>query len=127
MAMAVVSTVVCLWFALGIRQAIDTDRATTLLSAGTHIDGHDAARVKSLLHGAQLLNPDRQIDILRAQLALERGDKPTALTILVPVIRAEPKNLSAWQLVAASATNLQILRDAFVKIGSLVPPVHAAH
>jgi predicted Zn-dependent protease len=126
-AVAVVSVVICAWFAFGVRQAIDTDKATTILSASTHVNGHQAARAKSLLHGAGLLNPDRQVDILRAQLALERGDRRQALLILRPVVTAEPMNVAAWQLVAASATNSAILTDAYVELGRLAPPVPHSH
>jgi predicted Zn-dependent protease len=107
-----------------VRQARDIDHATTLLSAGTHIDGRDGARAASLLKSAGVLNPDRQVDILRAELAVERGDRAAAERILRGVVAAEPMNAQAWVALARSATDGQTLRLAFRRLAALVPPVH---
>jgi predicted Zn-dependent protease len=95
-----------------------------LLSAGAHISDRDAARAASLLQGAELLNPDREVDVLRAQLADERGDRPEAQRILRGVVAAEPMNAVAWVALARSATNAMTLRQAFARLNVLVPPVH---
>jgi predicted Zn-dependent protease len=121
---AVFAIVVCVWFVLGVRQARNIDHATTLLSAGTDIDSGDAARAASLLKGAGVLNPDRQVDILRAQLADDRGDRRSAERILRAVVAAEPMNAQAWVALARSATNGQTLRLALHRLAALVPPVH---
>ena len=121
---AVFAVFACAWFALGLRQARDVDHATTLLSAGAHIGGRDAAQAASLLHDAHVLNPDRQVDVLRAQLADERGDRQAAERILRKVVAAEPMNAQAWVVLARSATDGQTLRLAFRRLAALVPPVH---
>jgi predicted Zn-dependent protease len=119
--------VVCVWFALGARQAHDVDHATALLSAGSHISDRDAAHAASLLHRAGQLNPDRQVDVLRAQLADARGDRAAAERILRGVIAAEPMNAVAWVQLARSATNGATLRLAFRRLAVLVPPVRQDH
>jgi predicted Zn-dependent protease len=121
---SVLAICACVWFALGVRQARDVDHATTLLSAGAHIGGRDAAEAASLLNDAQSLNPDRQVDVLRAQLADERGDRRAGERILRGVVAAEPMNAQAWVALARSATDGQTLRLAFRRLAALVPPVH---
>jgi len=79
--------------------------------------------VDSLLQGAKLINPDRQVDILRAQLDDERGAKTQAEQILRHVVADEPMNLQAWDLLAISATNGATLRVAYAKLAQLVGPV----
>jgi predicted Zn-dependent protease len=115
---------VCAWFAVGVRQARDVDHATALLSGRAHIGHSDAARAASLLRSAGQLNPDRQVDVLRAQLADERGDRRTAERILRGVVAAEPMNATAWVALARSATDGATLRLAFRRLAQLVPPVH---
>lgn len=124
--LAVIAVVACAWFVLGLRQAHDVNEATNLLSGSSHIDRRDGVRVASLLHSAQLLNPDRQVEMLRAQLADERGDRTRAEAILRRVVAAEPLNALAWVQLARSATNGQTLRLAFRHLEQLVPPVGAA-
>jgi hypothetical protein len=115
------------WFVVGIRQARDVDRATALLSAGTSIDRSDATRVSSLLDGASLLNPDRQVQMLRARLDDERGRDAQAERVLRGVVSAEPMNVVAWALVAQSATNGATLRLAYARIEVLEPQVRPSH
>jgi hypothetical protein len=124
---ALFAIVVCAWFALGVRQAREVDHATTLISAGSHISPRDAARAASLLHSAGQLNPDRQVDVLRAQLADARGDRPAAERILRGVVSAEPMNALAWVQLARSATSGPTLRLAFRRLAVLVPSVHQTH
>jgi predicted Zn-dependent protease len=111
-------------FAIGVRQARDVDHATALLSGGPHISRSDAAQAASLLHSAGQLNPDRQVDVLRAQLAQERGDRGGAERILRGVVAAEPMNATAWVALARSTTDRATLRLAFRRLAQLVPPVH---
>jgi hypothetical protein len=122
--LALFAVIACAWFVIGVRQARDVDHATALLSSGPHISSEGAGRVASLLTSAQLLNPDRQVDVLRAQLADERGDRATAERILRRVVAAEPMNAVAWVQLARSATNAATLRLAFARLAVIVPPVH---
>jgi hypothetical protein len=122
--LALLAIAACGWFVLGVRQARDTDRATALLSPGTRIDRVDAGRVSSLLHGASLLNPDRQVDVLRAQLEREEGKLRGARSILKRVVASEPDNLLAWlSLAKFSVGDPRDFYLAAYRIRQLVPTV----
>lgn len=121
--LVVAAVVACAWFVLGVRQAHDVDQATSLLSNASHVDRRQASRVASLLQQAQLLNPDRQVDLLRAQLADQRGNRAQAERILHRVVAAEPMNALAWVQLARSATDGATLRLAFRHLNQLVPPI----
>ncbi len=112
------------WFAIGIRQAIDTSRAIALINGPSHLSATEARRASSLLDSASTLNPDRTIDILRGHLAIDQGHNAAALAILEPVTRAEPQNLSAWvQLAyaAARAGDRATLERAGHEVSQLFP------
>ena len=98
----VVALVVCAWFALGARQAVNTNRAAALIGSGS-LPASQARHADSLLSAASTLNPDLTPDILRGQLALQRGEHSTALTDLESVTRREPLNLAAWSALAYAA------------------------
>jgi len=117
-----IAAIVCAWFALGIRQAHDTAQATTILSNASTLSAAQADHVDSLLHSASFLNPDRQVSVLRAQAAKERGDPGLAQTILEGVVHAEPQNAVAWIALARAATNRQTYLGAVFVLGHLVPP-----
>jgi hypothetical protein len=115
--------VVCAWFAVGIRQVHDTSAATALLSSGARLSPVSAARASSLLDGAALLNPDREIGLLRAKLAAERGQRPLAQRLALGVARAEPANSQAWLLVSFVGTPSQRALAAHT-LRTLIPEVH---
>lgn len=122
-----IAIVVCLWFALGVRQAVDGTRAAAALARAQHVDPATATRIAAQLDHASALNPDQTVSILRAQLLVERGYRERGLKLLGNVIRAEPMNLEAWRAIAADATAPQTLREAFVGVGRLVPPVRSSN
>jgi predicted Zn-dependent protease len=96
---------VCAWFALGTRQSIDTNQAQKLVSNSRTLPTAQAQRALSLLGSAGTLNPDREVDILKGQVLLERGDPRAARAVLTAVTRAEPRNLDAWVKLAQAASN----------------------
>ncbi len=104
--MVILAIVVCAWFALGIRQTRDTARATAIVSATQTPNAEQAARARSLLRSAGTLNPDRQLDVLRGQLALFRGENRSATRILEGVVHEEPQNVAAWVYLAQAAFNV---------------------
>jgi hypothetical protein len=115
----------CAWFVVGIRQARDVTRATAILSARVPVDAARAARVSTLVRGAKLLSPDPAVDLLSAQLAIRRGDRPRARRIAEGVVRAEPMNVQAWLWLAkASSDSPPTFVRALVHINALEPPVH---
>jgi len=115
--------VVCAWFALGIRQARDVDEATALLSQSAPLTAAQADHAASLLHTAGQLNPDAQVDVLRGQLAYDRGERGQAQQILGVVVRREPRNLVAWLWKARSATDASEFKAALAHVGLLMPRV----
>jgi predicted Zn-dependent protease len=67
------------------------------------LTGAQARHAAQLLQSAAFLNPDRQVDVLRAQLRRDQGDLRGARAILRPVISSEPDNLQAWLELARSS------------------------
>lgn len=89
-----VALIVAAFFALGVRQATSTQAATRRVDAG-----RADHRTAVLLDHAGTLNPDADVDILRARLAVTRGNLPRARRILLDVVRREPENVFAWRLI----------------------------
>jgi hypothetical protein len=99
----VAAVIVAAGFGLGVRQAHDLAAASATVTGSSPVSSKSAARVASLLSSASFLNPDSQVDILRARLALLQHDNRRALDILEPVVRREPLNLVAWVATAQAA------------------------
>ncbi len=118
-AMIAVALVVGAWFALGVRQAIDTSRATSIVSGPGNLDPAGARRADSLLHAAGELNPDRTVDILRAQLQDSQGQSSRAERLLLRVVHSEPMNILAWFALATAATDKPTVSLAFTQIARL--------
>lgn len=115
----------CAWFALGIRQARDTDRASGIVTSASSISAPAAAHVNSLLDAAGWLNPDRQVDVVRAELALQRNDPSAAERILRGLTHSEPMNVEAWVLLAQAAQGRDpaVFGLAIRNIGHLDPRI----
>jgi predicted Zn-dependent protease len=116
----VLALAACAWFVISIRQAHDTSRAQSILSTGTPLTAAQANRADSLLRAAAFLNPDRQVDILRAELVAERGNFREADRILFGVVRAEPMNINAWFELAAHPLKPRVLAEALDAVNRLV-------
>jgi predicted Zn-dependent protease len=112
------------WFALGIRQAHDIDRVTSIvvgLNGQSRLSPARAASANSMLDSAATLDPDRMVDVLRARVALLRGDRARAKRILLGVLADEPKNLDAWYGLATSAYDNATVTHALGQIARLEP------
>ena len=121
---AAVALVLGAWFALGARQAIDTQRASAIASAGTTATAAQVREVRSLVRGARFVNPDRQPEVLLGQIEVERHHYARARAVLEPVIRSEPENLQAWLFLAETADkNHELLRQALKHLHRLEPRV----
>jgi hypothetical protein len=97
-----VAVVVCAWFALGARQAIETSRASSIANHGIHATAAQEHTVASLVRAARFLNPDKEPDILLGQTQIEHGDFARGRRVLLAVTRSEPQNVLAWVWVAHS-------------------------
>lgn len=115
------------WYVVGIRQAHDVNRASAIVSGTGRLSAPQARRAAALLHSAEFINPDRQVDLLRAQLDRDQGDLRGARTILKRVVAAEPDNLQAWLLLARSSVgDRKDFTAAAHRIQLLFPPVPPA-
>jgi hypothetical protein len=119
-----VALVMCGWFVIGARQAIETDQSAAIIAAATPPSPAQAARASSLLRAAALLNPDRGVDLLRSELALRLGDSGRARKLALGVAQDEPANIDAWLAYGrASAHDEPAFARALRQIQALAPPV----
>jgi hypothetical protein len=122
--MIALAIVVCAWYVLGIRQSRAVDQASATVSHGGAVTAAEARQASAQLSSARFLNPDRQVDVLRAELYLDRGDLAAAQRILKSVVRSEPDNLAAWIALARSSIgDPKDFYAAAFRIRQLVPPV----
>jgi predicted Zn-dependent protease len=93
----------CAWFALGVRQAHDINAATAITSRSP-LPAIQVKHANSLLDDAATLNPDQQVNVLRAELAVDQGRYVRARQILRQVVRREVNNLQAWLVMKSAST-----------------------
>lgn len=120
----VFAVVVCAWFALGIRQAHDTASASSSLSSSTRLTAAQAKHLDSILDEAGFLNPDREVSLLRAQVARQRRQLAKAQSIILRVVHDEPLNVEAWFALGQVATNSRTYLRAVIEVGRLAPHHH---
>lgn len=122
----VLAVVVGAWFVLGALQARDVDRATAIVD-GSQWTPAQARRAENLLDDARTLDPDRQVDVLRAEVDVRNGESGAARAILGPVVAAEPMNVVAWGALArAAAGDPRAFELALERVRELAPTVPAA-
>lgn len=120
--MLALAVVACAWFVLGIRQASEISRATSIISRPGRPTAAQLREATSLLGSARLLNPDAEVNILRGRVAIEELAFPRARRILEGVVRDEPLNLEAWiWLGGASLTDRQEAQFAYSHWAQLDP------
>jgi hypothetical protein len=125
-----VAVLACAWFALGVRQAHDTDAATSLIGAGgsAALRAGVAAHAASLLRAAGQLNPDRTVDLLRSQLDVRQGHSAQGRAVALSVTQAEPQNIQAWIAYGrASPDDPAGFGEALRHLNELAPPVGHGH
>jgi predicted Zn-dependent protease len=120
-----VAIVVTAWFALGIHQTHEVAHATSAIQASRTLTVTKARAIDSWLGSARTLNPDSELDILRARAAIEVGRVRLAQRILERVVRAEPYNLEGWIWLAGAALgNPPVAHRAVAQIDKLDPDAH---
>lgn len=118
--------VCCAWFALAAVQSHDLDAASAIINRSGPLTPALASRASSLISSAGTLNPDREVDLLRGQLAEARGDLPAAQRIFLGVAGAEPQNLQAWIALARASKGAPALFTlSIARIGRLLPPIRS--
>jgi hypothetical protein len=117
-----VAVVVSAWFALGARQAIDTQRAAAIASRGNAATTAQEREVASLVRAARELNPDKQPDVLLGEVEVEHHDYARARRVLEAVTRLEPQSVAAWVwLVQASRDEPRLFLHGLHQLHVLEP------
>src|SRR5947209_3982576 len=73
-----VAAIACAWFALGALQVHAQSRANALLPQNANVSPSVARVISHQLDRAGTLNPDRSVDILRAEVYIHAGNRPAA-------------------------------------------------
>jgi predicted Zn-dependent protease len=114
--------IVAAWFALGGSQADEINTVTSMLASSPHLSSAQASRADGLLASAGVLNPDRNVTLLRGQVALQVGHVGEAQRLIGQVTSAEPDNIDAWDETAhAYGGNVRIARHAYAELARLDP------
>jgi predicted Zn-dependent protease len=125
-ALVAVAVVVAAWFGLAWNQDHQTQRATALVAGGGRLTASQAREARSALDSARTLNPDRAVQTLRGELAIDQGDYVDAIRLLSGVTAREPLNLTAWAelgIAAAKTGDRALLAVAGRHIAVLIPRV----
>ena len=121
-ALLILALAVCAWFVIGIRQAHSIGAATSIVEIGRAAGPRKLAVAAEDLRSAAFLNPDQTVNILRARLAIIRGQLSHAQQILLRVTQNEPLNLEAWiWFTGASLGNSHEARIGTARIAQLDP------
>jgi DNA-binding transcriptional regulator YiaG len=127
-ALLAVAVAACAWFALGAHQAHDTQAATNLLDNSSQLSPTQARAVNSTLDSAATLNPDEEVNILRAEVAIDQGQFARARSMLARVIHREPKNLAAYiAALHASSNDQPAFYATLIAINRLAPGILSQH
>jgi hypothetical protein len=115
------------WFAVGVRQAHDTDVASDIITGTAPISPAQARHAAALLHDAAQLNPDTAVALLRSHLALRLGQPARARAIALTVTRSEPDNLEAWVAYGTAASgDPGVFALALRRLNELAPPIRGS-
>jgi predicted Zn-dependent protease len=118
----VVGLLAAAWFALGVYQSHAVSQARTIAAGPGRLTAAKARHADQLLGDAATLNPDRTIDVLRAQVALAGGNATRSRRILSGVVAGEPQDLDAWiALARASSGAFRQRQIALLHILELAP------
>jgi hypothetical protein len=120
-----VAVIVCAWFALGIRASHDAGVVSAILQAHNNPTPAEAAKARSALGDAEVLNPDQNLQILRAQIEFHSGNVAAGISIAKSVVKREPLNVSAWLVLELFTRQADpaLNRLAQERVSQLVPPV----
>jgi hypothetical protein len=128
LAVAALALAACAWFVLGVVQVNKQSDATALIARGGTPSRAQTAEILRELDSAGTLNPDRNIDLLRAQAEVRARESAIALALMRRVVSAEPRNVDAWIVLgfAARAQSPALARLANAEILKLAPRVPRA-
>lgn len=120
-----VAVLACAWFALAIRSTHDEHSVTSLLNAQNHLTSEQAAAALRTLSQARVLDPDEQLNILRAQVNFHSGRVRTAAALARGIVGREPDNVEAWLVLELMSRGIDVSlnRLAQQRVSQLAPPV----
>ena len=124
--LAALALLVSAWFGLSWYQDQQTGKAGALVAGGNRLPARQARVARAALNSAGTLNPDRAVEVLRGELAIDQRDYRRATRILGSVTAREPLNLTAWAefgIAAAKAGDRAALVVAGRHIAILIPRV----
>jgi hypothetical protein len=96
------AAVICAAFAVGVRQASDSNALSALLATGRALTPTQQRSAASDLSSATFGYPGQDVKILAAQVAMREHRYTQALSIAQSINRAEPDNLQGWVALAAA-------------------------
>jgi predicted Zn-dependent protease len=121
-ASAVTALVVAAWFALGVRETHELNTVTSLLAGQPRLTASQAKHADDLLHSAGTLNPDRQEDLLRGEVAFAAGNVAATQRIVLHIAHQEPDNIAVWgELARVAGSNHRLILLAFTNVARLSP------
>ncbi len=123
-ALVAAALVTAAWFGLGAHQAYEiaqVNRTVGGLTGQLRLSHAASQQARERLSSAAWLNPDREIDLLRARVALLSRHRTRATAILQRVVAAEPENVDAWYGIATSAPDRATVLHAIAVVGRLDP------
>lgn len=125
---AALAVAACAWFVIGVIQSDNESSATALINGGGTPTPAQTAQIEHWLDRAGTLNPDRTVDLLRAQAEVRAGQRAQALALMKRVVREEPRNADAWVVFgfAAQSQSPALTRFAHAELVKLAPPVPPA-
>jgi hypothetical protein len=122
LALAVVAILLVAWFAVLFRDNHIAQEASDRLHANPQMSEAEWTRQLDQLRKADLLNPQSEWRMTRANYLLLR-DKPAARQLAESVLRDEPDNLDAWRVVLLATRGRDPARasEALAEIERLDP------
>jgi predicted Zn-dependent protease len=121
-ALAAVCLVAAAWFAIGYPGAHDEARARSLTATPVaKLSPAERREASALLDGARRARPDEAVDLRRASLLIGLGRKREAAAVVRSVLRREPRNVTAWTLLAFADPSA--VAEARAHQLALAPPV----
>jgi predicted Zn-dependent protease len=128
LAIAALAVAACAWFVIGVIQSNNESQATALINGSGKPTPAQTAQIERWLDTAATLDPDRNIDLLRAQAEVRAGQSDKALVLMKRVVADEPRNADAWIVFgfAAQSQSPALARMAHAELLKLAPPVPRA-
>jgi Flp pilus assembly protein TadD len=127
-AIAALAVAACAWFVIGVIQSNNESQATALINGSGKPTPAQTAQIERWLDTAATLDPDRNIDLLRAQAEVRAAQSDKALVLMKRVVADEPRNADAWIVFgfAAQSQSPALARMAHAELLKLAPPVPRA-